>query len=76
MKKVSVSEFRSHLYRLVRQVQRNKRSILITRFGKPIAEIRPIANSNIIGFTRGRAKILGNIISPASDPDDLEVLRD
>ena len=68
MKKVSVSEFRTHLYQFVRRVQRTKRSILITRFGKPIAEIRPI--------TKGKLMILGDIISPANDPDDWEVLRD
>jgi prevent-host-death family protein len=41
MKEVSISELRTHCYAIVREVQRTGKPVLITRFGKPLAEIRP-----------------------------------
>jgi len=79
MKKVTISEFRTHLYAILKRVQRTKRPVLVTRFGKPAVQIRPadpIASRNLFGFMKGEITIIGDIVVPASDPDDWEVLRD
>ena len=44
MKQIPVSQFKANCYALVEQVRKTKRSIQITRRGKVIAEIRPVAS--------------------------------
>jgi len=44
MKQIPVSQFKANCSALVEQVRKTKRSIQITRRGKVIAEIRPVAS--------------------------------
>jgi prevent-host-death family protein len=79
MKQVAISEFKAKCLAILDEVQKTKQPILITRRGKPVAEVsapKPTENRDWIGSMKGRMQILGDIISPASDPDDWEVLRD
>lgn len=79
MKEVAISEFKAKCLAILDQVQKTKRPVRITRRGKPVAEVippSPESRKNILGFMRGSVEILGDIIEPASDPDDWEVLRD
>jgi prevent-host-death family protein len=80
MKEVSISEFQANCVSLLEEAQRTQKPLRITRFGKPIADIVPAApdlsNRDWIGSMKGQIEILGDIISPASDPEDWEVLRD
>jgi prevent-host-death family protein len=79
MKQVAISEFKAKCLALLDEVQKTKQPILITRRGKPVAEVnppKPTESRDWIGSMKGMSKILGDIISPASDPDDWEVLRD
>jgi len=79
MKEIAISEFKAKCLALLDQVQKTKKPILITRFGKPVAEVippspRPV--SDWIGSMKGTVEILGDIIAPASDESDWEVLKD
>jgi prevent-host-death family protein len=79
MKQVAISEFKAKCLAILDEVQKTKQSILITRRGKAVAEVNPpspINNRSWIGSMKGRMEILGDIVSPASDPDDWEALRD
>ena len=79
MKEVSISEFKAKCLALLDQVQKTKRPLRVTRFGKPVAEVVPPSQSSgtdWIGSMKGKSKILGDIVSPASDESDWEVLRD
>ena len=79
MKEVAISEFKAKCLAIVDQVQKTKRPIRITKFGKPVAELVPAAPKppkDLFGFMKGKMDIVGDIISPATDPDDWEVLRD
>jgi prevent-host-death family protein len=79
MKEVAISEFKAKCLALIDQVQKTKKPILITRRGKPVAEVvppTPVRSNDWIGSMAGTSKILGDIISPANDPEDWEVLRD
>lgn len=79
MKEVAISEFKAKCLAIVDQVHKTKRPVRITRRGKPVAElVPPSAESpkDIFGFMKGEMEILGDIVAPASDPDDWEVLRD
>jgi prevent-host-death family protein len=79
MKEVAISEFKAKCLALLDQVQKTKKPILITRRGEPVAEIvppTPIRSNDWIGSMKNEMEILGDLIAPASDEDDWEVLRD
>ena len=79
MKQVAISEFKAKCLAILDEVQKTKRPVRITRRGKPVAEVvppRPQTSEDLFGFMRGQMEILGDIVAPAGDPDDWEVLRD
>lgn len=79
MREIAISEFKAKCLALLDQVQKTKRPILITRFGKPVAEVVPPSprpTADWIGSMRDKIEILGDIVAPANDLDEWEVLRD
>jgi prevent-host-death family protein len=79
MKEIAISEFKAKCLAILDQVQKTKHPVRITRRGKPIAEVVPPipeSRKDIFGFMKGSVEILGDIVSPANDPEDWEVLRD
>jgi len=79
MREIAISEFKAKCLALLDQVQKTKTPILITRFGKPVAEVIPPSPApvgNWIGSMRDSMRIVGDIVSPASDESEWEVLRD
>jgi prevent-host-death family protein len=80
MKEVAISEFKAKCLGLIDEVQKTKKPIRVTRFGKPVAEVVPPSpaarQSDWIDSMRDEIKILGDIVSPASDENEWEVLRD
>ena len=79
MKEVAISEFKAKCLALIDEVQKTKQPLRITRRGKPVAELippMPKSTRNFLGSMKHRGKILGDIISPATDPSEWEVLRD
>jgi prevent-host-death family protein len=81
MDEIAISEFKAKCLSLLQQVSKTKQPIRITRFGKPVADVVPPAETQVdrnawIGSGKGTAKILGDIVSPANAPDDWEALRD
>jgi len=78
MKEIAISEFKAKCLALLDEVEKTKQPIRITRRGRPVADVSPPApteSRDWIGSMK-EMKILGDIISPASDEDDWEVLRD
>ena len=80
MKEVAISEFKAKCLALLEQVQKTKKPIRVTRFGKPVAEVVPAAPQagpgDWIGSMKDTIKILDDIVSPANDEKDWEALRD
>jgi prevent-host-death family protein len=79
MKEIAISEFKAKCLALLDQVQKSKQPILITRFGKPIAEVVPPSppqQMEWIGSMKGTIEIAGDIVAPANDENDWEALRD
>jgi prevent-host-death family protein len=80
MKEVAISEFKTKCLALLDQVQKTRKPIRVTRFGKPVAEVVPAAakptEAAWFGSMKGSIEILGDIISPANDEDEWEALRD
>jgi hypothetical protein len=76
MKEISISEFRAHCSRLIWDVSKTKQPIRITRRGKAVHPPSPTRTGNWIGSMKNSIKILGDIVSPASEEDEWEMLRD
>lgn len=79
MKEIAISEFKAKCLAILDQVQKTKQPIRVTRRGRPIAEVspaKPTDSRDWIGSMKGTSKILGDIISPATDESDWEALRD
>jgi len=81
IQEISISEFKAKCLSLLQQVSKTRQPIRVTRFGKPVADVMPPAVAKVdrndwIGSGKGTAKILGDIVSPANDPEDWEALRD
>jgi len=80
MKEIAISEFKAKCLALLEQVQKTKKPILVTRFGKPIAEVIPpsgaAAPAHWMGSMKDEIQILGDIVSPANEESDWEVLKD
>jgi prevent-host-death family protein len=77
---ISVSAFKATCLAVLERVRRTGRPVLITKHGKPLAEVLPpsrhAAAKDWIGSMRDTARIRGDIIRPASEPQDWEALRD
>ena len=61
------------------EVGKTRQPLVITRRGIPVAEVVPPTakgEGDWLGLMKGRMEIIGDIVSPASDPDDWEVLGD
>ena len=80
MEEVAISVFKAKCLALLKQVQKTKKPIRITRFGKPVADVFPSApvakKRSWLGSMAGTAEILGDIVSPVIDLNDFEAWRD
>ena len=79
MREIAISEFKAKCLSLLDQVEKTKKPLRVTRFGKPIAEVMPpspVPVASWIGSMKDRIEILGDIVSPANDESDWEALRD
>jgi len=80
MEEVAISEFKAKCLALLERVRKTRKPLRITRRGKPVAEIVPPtkvqSRAEWIGSMQGSGETLGDIISPATDADDWEVMRD
>ena len=77
-KEVSVSTFKATCLELLREIQETGQIILITKHGKPIAEVHPPQQKrdrSPIGIMKGRGAILRDIVSPAAPADGWDVLK-
>lgn len=78
MKKIPAGEFKQTCLRLLDEVRETGESYVITKRGKPVAQLAPLppeARSDWRGAMRGTGKILGDIVGPAVDPEEWEALR-
>ena len=80
MQEIAISEFKAKCLAVLERVRSTKKPIRVTRFGKPVAEVVPPTSveerSSWIGSMKNSMRITGDIVSPANDEDEWEVLRD
>jgi prevent-host-death family protein len=64
MKEIAISEFKAKCLALLDQVHKTKKTIRVTRFGKPIADVippSPTPRKDWMGSMKSRIEILGDI---------------
>jgi prevent-host-death family protein len=80
MQEIAISEFKAKCLSLLDEVFKTRKPLRITRFGKPIAVVVPPTTVQgrdaWIGSMKDSMQILGDIVSPATDRDEWEALRD
>jgi prevent-host-death family protein len=79
MRTIAAGEFKQRCLRLLDEVEASGEPLVITKRGRAVAELTPVASrrrDDWIGSMRGRVEIHGDIVAPAADPDEWEVLRD
>ena len=66
MKKMAAGAFKVHCLAVMDEVQKKRETIVITKRGKPVADIVPHKRKKrgLLGLYKGRMEILGDIISP------------
>ena len=78
METISAANFKATCLALLDKVEKTGEPIRVTKRGKPIAQLVPVAPAGkrqIMGCMAGTAKIVGDIESPAIDPADWDVLK-
>lgn len=81
MKTIKASEFKAKCLKLMDEVAATGEPLLITKHGKPVAELVPTEQKpkpkpkpkSLWGLHKGQMKIVGDIMSPLEE--DWEVLR-
>ena len=79
MQDVSISEFKAKCLGLIEQVHKTRQPLRITRHGRPVAEVIPAGpdrKRKFVGDMVGTGKIVGDIVSPVIDLDEIEAYRD
>ena len=74
MQSLSVSEFKSNCLSVLQDVDIQKKRVVITKRGKPIAEVIPYELGKKEIPIKDKVIFMGDIISPVAD-EDWEVLR-
>ncbi len=80
MEEIQISKFKATCLAVLDRVGKTRVPVLVTRFGTPVAQIipPPPAERDVgwLGCMRDRTTIVGDIVAPASDLADWEVLRE
>ena len=74
METLSVSQFKTTCLSVLDQVSRQKKKVLITKRGKPIAEIIPVVGPGEKISLKDTVTFMGDIISPVA-VEDWEALQ-
>lgn len=79
MEQMPISRFKATCLAVLQRVRKTRKPVLITRFGKPIAEIvpprEPARPTSWIGSMAGTGSIKGDIVSPIGMESDWEALQ-
>ena len=64
---MAAGKFKANCLAVMDEVQAKKETVVITKHGKPVAKLVPVEEKkdDIFGFFKGKAKITGDVVSPA-----------
>ena len=78
METIAISKFKATCLAVLERVRRTGEPILVTRFGKPVAEVLPPraekTGKRVLGQLVSSTKILGDLIEPALPAEAWEAI--
>jgi prevent-host-death family protein len=78
MEEISISKFKATCLSVLEEVRKTRRPIRVTRFGKPVAEVVapsiPVRPAGWLGSLAGTGRIVGDIVSPATEDREWNAL--
>lgn len=78
MKTIAAGKFKQTCLRVLDEVGVSGEPIVITKRGKPVAQLMPVApahRADWAGALRDRGSIRGDLVVPAVEPDEWEALN-
>ena len=79
IQEIAISEFKAKCLSLLEEVSKTKTPLRVTRRGKPLADVIPASpeaeERSWIGSMSGRIDIVGDIVSPVIEIEDIEALK-
>ncbi|MBI3667765.1 MAG: type II toxin-antitoxin system Phd/YefM family antitoxin [Acidobacteria bacterium] len=74
MEVITISKFKGNCFAILERVRKTRKPVLVTRFGKPIAELAPPPSplqrpARWLGLLADTGRIKGDIVSPAGHED-------
>jgi prevent-host-death family protein len=80
MSEIAVSKLKATCLSVVDEVRKTRKSILITKFGEPVAQIVPLPLADLpkhwLGSFAGTGTIVGDIVGPIVDESEWKALKD
>ncbi len=67
VKRMAAGEFKAQCLAIMDEVKARKVTVVITKYGKPVAKLVPAdrETDELYHFLRGKGAVIGDIISPA-----------
>jgi len=67
VKKIAAGSFKVHCLAVMDEVRAKRKTVVITKRGKPVAKLVPVEEEtdDLFGFLRGKVTIVGDVVSPA-----------
>lgn len=79
IQEIAISKFKAKCLSLLEEVSKTRTPLRVTRRGKAIADVIPASTEgderSWIGSMSGSVDILGDIVSPVIDLEDIEALK-
>jgi len=80
MEEIAISKFKATCLEVLERVRRTGKPILVTRFGKPVAEVKPPTEGKLqprrLGTLASTMEIHGDIVGPISDISEWEAAQE
>jgi prevent-host-death family protein len=72
MKKMPAGAFKIHCLAIMDEVQAKRETVIITKYGKPVAKLVPVKEDTdeIYNFLGGKGAIRGDVVSPALSSEE------
>jgi prevent-host-death family protein len=77
MKQLPAGKFKASCLAVMDEVQATGEPVLVTKHGKPVVKVVPAEaqDDSIFGYMVGKAKIVGDIMSPVTPIEDWDALK-
>ena len=78
MEEIRISKFKATCPAVLDRVEKTRQPVLVTRFGKPVAQVLPPPSSPVgdwLGAMKDSGEIRGDLVAPAADLPEWEVLQ-